>query len=616
MNLHPENNVVFAVPPSSEVDEAAFRQALTLSDGLFAHQVEGIAFLLARRRSILADDMGLGKTRQSIVALRHAEPSGPYLVVCPASVKLNWEREIRMVEPAAVCEVLNGGTASLPAGFRGWAVINYDILGKRIEAFSTIAWAGIVFDEAHYLKNHNSQRSRHARRLALESGNDPIVHALTGTPLTNRPRDLFPLLQVVRHPLAKSFLSFAKRYCAASHSGFGWVTNGASNLEELTVQLHGIMVRRRKEDVLDLPPKLRSWLNVEVDPGTAAAEIREVVESLMLIAARRTGGPAAGPRADADGDRNRVRLLAKLSSARAKLAAAKVAATTDLVEGMVDQGEKVIVFSCFDRPVKALAKHFGERCVLLTGATPATDRQGLVDRFQTDPQVRVFVSNIIAGGVGLNLTAARHVVFNDLDWVPANHWQAEDRAYRIGQNSSVTVHYLVAEGTIDEFVRSLLETKAALVHAVVDGQALSPSATRDVLAELEAMVTRVSLKLEDRDAPLTDDEWVAALLAEVAQDAEHETTSAARATPKPVVSREAILALARILTRPKARVFRVASSSNPSQHYTLTCEANEVTCNCPGFEFRGMCRHARSLKEALVRNGSLPAGFTEESSPP
>src|SRR4029077_8428085 len=131
-------------------------------------------------------------------------------------------------------------------------------------------------------KNHQSQRSKHARALALADGDGPVVHALTGTPLTNRPRDLFPLLQLARHSLGKSFLSFAKRYCDAAHNGFGWVTDGASNLDELTVQVPGIMMRRRKEEVLDLPPKMRTWLDVEIPEGTSATDFRDAVDGLLL----------------------------------------------------------------------------------------------------------------------------------------------------------------------------------------------------------------------------------------------------------------------------------------------------------------------------------------------
>ncbi len=597
--MKPQSILPQAVVPSSEVEDAAFHEALRLSDGLFAHQIEGVAFLLARRRSILADDMGLGKTRQSIVAMRHAAPEGPYLVICPASVKLNWQREIRQVDPDAKCTILQGNDSSEAlANPVGWVILNYDILGKRIAQLGIVSWGGIIFDEAHFLKNHKSQRGAHARRLALEGGGDPVVHALTGTPLTNRPRDLFPLLQLVHHPLGRSFLSFAKRYCAAAKNDYGWITDGASNLEELALQLHGIMIRRRKDEVLDLPPKLRSWLDVEVEAGTANAEMREVVESLLLS---RSGAVSQ--------DSSRTRLLAKLTKAREKLAAAKVKATTELLEGIVEQGGKAIVFSCYDRPVKELAKHFEGRCVLLTGATPASKRQELVDRFQNDDSIRVFVANIIAGGVGLNLTAARHVVFNDLDWVPANHWQAEDRAYRIGQTGTVNVHYLVAGGTIDEFVRSVLEVKSALVEAVVDGAALTPGATRDVLAELEHMVARISARFADGEVPLNDEEWVAALLDEVEKETEPLGREASSRPAAPPLSREAILALARVLTRPAATVYELASGSDPSKKYILTFEASEVTCTCPGFEYRGTCRHARDLKAALVNGQPVPPGY-------
>ena len=125
----------------------------------------------------------------------------------------------------------------------------------------------------------------------------------------------------------------------------------------------------------------------------------------------------------------------------------------DLVNGAVEQGEKVIVFSCFEEPVQQIVEAFRGSAVLLTGETPAEKRQAMVDRFQQDDRIRVFVANIIAGGIGTNLTAATQVVFNDLDWVPANHWQAEDRAYRIGQTRTVNVTYMVAADTIDDFVQ-------------------------------------------------------------------------------------------------------------------------------------------------------------------
>ena len=316
------------------------------------------------------------------------------------------------------------------------------------------------------------------------------IYLLTGTPLTSRPRDLFVLLQLVGSLARSQLPRFAKRYCAAERNEYGWQTGGASNIEELTVQLHGVMLRRAKDKVLALPPKLRTWLSIDVPKGTGVSDMRKVVE--LLISEDRVAPDST------ISDRSlRGRLLGAVTKARQRLAATKVTATLDFVSGAVEQGEKVIVFSCFEEPLQQLARQLGGSAVLVTGRTPASQRQSIVDRFQQDDSVRVFLANIIAGGVGLNLTAATQVVFNDLDWVPANHWQAEDRAYRIGQARTVNVTYVIAVNTIDDFVRTVLETKAALVSAVADGRAMAPGLAGDVLDELQRAVRAISSQLSD-----------------------------------------------------------------------------------------------------------------------
>jgi SWI/SNF-related matrix-associated actin-dependent regulator 1 of chromatin subfamily A len=585
--------------------DAAFRRAAQLAQGLFPHQIEGVAFLLGRRRAILADDMGLGKTRQAIVALRHAAPAGPYLVVCPASVKRNWAREIATADPGAATYVVEKG-ASEP-GAAHWVVVNYDVLGKHIDALGERDWAGLVFDEAHYLKNHTSQRSKLARQLAdrarWHTGPEPVVYLLTGTPLTSRPRDLFVLLQLVGHPLGRSFLAFAKRYCAAERHEFGWDTGGASNIEELTVQLHGVMLRRSKDQVLALPPKLRTWLPIEVPKGTGVRDMRKVVDLLV-------SDDRLAPGSVIDERRLRGRLLHAITRARQTLAAAKVKATIDFVSGAIDQGEKVIVFSCFEDPLERIAEHFRGSSVLLTGATAAEKRQSMVDHFQQDERIRVFVANIIAGGIGSNLTAATQVVFNDLDWVPANHWQAEDRAYRIGQTRTVNVTYMVAANTIDDFVQSVLERKGALVSAVVDGTALAPDLGGNVLEELQRAVRVVSSMLT---SDLSDGDLVEQLLRQARQELNALALSDAalppRAPEETEALRRALEALARALSAPPVERYRFASTTHPGVEYEITVDGADVFCTCPGFEYRGQCRHARDVKATLAGARDISAAY-------
>ena len=591
--------------------DAAFRSAVALADGLFPHQIEGVAFLLGRRRAILADDMGLGKTRQAIVSLRHLTPGGPRLVVCPASVKRNWAREIAVVAPDSPVLIIEGSAPVAPTG--EWVIVNYDILGRHMDALQRVPWAALVFDEAHYLKNHTSTRSKHARQLtATTSAAVPglAVQLLTGTPLTSRPRDLFVLLQLAAHPLGRSFLAFAKRYCAAEKGDYGWKTGGASNVEELTVQLHGVMLRRSKDEVLALPPKLRAWIPVEVPPGTGSRAIRKVFELLA--------GKHQGPAAPRDRElRRRGRLLAFLVEARQALAFAKTTATLDFVRGAIDQGQKVIVFSCFDDPIRKFAAELGPAAVVLTGKTPSDMRQQLVDRFQRDDQVRVFVANIVAGGTGLNLTAATQVVFNDLDWVPTNHWQAEDRAYRIGQTRTVNVTYFVARDTIDDFVQAVLETKAALVNAIVEGEALAAGSGGDVLDELQRVLHSISDGAADAPDGLADDRVIARLLRSASEDfrAAHRTdtqgTVAVRSDREIEALARALQALVKIMAGPSVRRFRISSTSHDGTQHEIVAMDADVTCSCPGFGYRGQCRHARDVKAALAAGAPVPAEYAE-----
>jgi SWI/SNF-related matrix-associated actin-dependent regulator 1 of chromatin subfamily A len=305
--------------------------------------------------------MGLGKTRQAIVAVREAATEGLFLVVCPAGVKLGWEREIRVVEGAdADVLVVDGKTA--PASGRRWTVVNFDLLAKHEASLGRIDWAGVVVDEAHYIKN-GSQRSAHVLRLVGAAGErDPRgVYLLTGTPMTNPPRDLFNLLKAMRHPLGRSFYSFAKRYCDATHNGYGLDTRGASNVEELARIVSGVMLRRVKTEALDLPPKTRTWLPVEVEAKQAR---RLEAQALAFYA----GNP------DRDGPRW-IEFLGRLNKARHALALAKAPLTLEAVRERVEAGEKVVVFSSYTAVIEKLADALGDACVTITGSTAARARE-------------------------------------------------------------------------------------------------------------------------------------------------------------------------------------------------------------------------------------------------
>ena len=273
----------------------------------------------------------------------------------------------------------------------------------------------------------------------------------------------------------------------------------------------------------------------------------------------------------------------------------------------------------FDDPIQKLAKELGAQAVVVTGKTPAAMRQTLVDRFQHDEDVRVLVANIIAGGTGLNLTAATQVVFNDLDWVPTNHWQAEDRAYRIGQTRTVNVTYFVAKDTIDDFVQAVLETKAALVTAIVEGEALAPGSSGDVLDELQRVLHSISGG-GDVAAGHGDDNEVISQLLRRASDEFRQMHRDDPHRPAPIRGEREVQALVRaldalvkVLSGPSARRFRISSSSHTGVDYEVVVVDADVTCSCPGFEYRGQCRHARDVKAAIASGEPVPARYTEMS---
>jgi SWI/SNF-related matrix-associated actin-dependent regulator of chromatin subfamily A-like protein 1 len=532
---------------------------------LYPHQGDGVAFLISKERAILGDDMGLGKTRQAIVGMQVAAPTGMILVVCPASLKLNWRREIKMVDPDAKIEVL--GIAHDEQLDPRWVIVNYDVVAKNAERLHGIPWSGVILDEAHFIKN-NSQRTSHCLKL-LGVSNDarvaligpPQVYLLTGTPITNRPRDLFNLLRCVGHPSARSFLSFAKRYCDAYKNDYGWVTTGASNLEELNLLVKEVMLRRKKDEVLELPEKIRSWVPISVESAAARNAQRSFAEWFA-------GADSSRP--------NDKDFLARLTKLRVALHKAKHRAVEERIRDVISTDRKVIVFTAFTEGLKRHKAIFGEGCVTISGSDNAEQRMEAVDRFQKDPEVRVAACNIIAGGVGITLTAASHVIFQDLDWVPANHLQAEDRAYRLGQTGRVTVEYMLADGTLDVFIASLLEAKLRLINMIESEEV--PNAS--VLDELYA-------KLRSLGPALLQENKALQATGEIRDRLEALTKSRGipQAADAPLLS---------------TGVHEFKSSRDPSKVYRVTFgSTGHLDCTCEGFRWRGNCKHVREVRESL-----------------
>ncbi len=485
-------------------------------------QRAGVAYALGAKRTFLADQMGLGKTPQSLATV-HAAGAYPALVVCPASLKLNWKREAEKWLPGKTISVLNGKSASYDADV---VIINYDILGKHDGDLKARGFKALVLDECHATKNHRAKRTQLCRELAKGV---EVRLLLSGTPLLNRPQELISQLDILgRLDEFGGFWQFAERYCAAYRTRWGLDLSGSSNLDELNEKLRGsCYVRRTKDQVLkELPAKQRAVLPMSLTNrreyeraereliqylGEVAANdearIAEAVEKWSEEHGREPGqGEMRRIRSDvrmtAEANAERAEQLVRIEALKQLCAKGKLDAVCEWVEDFLDSGEKLVLFAHHREIVKAIAERFGAPSI--TGDTPAEARQDAVDAFQSDPDTKLIVLNIQAGGVGLTLTAASDVAFVELGWTPAAHDQAEDRAHRIGQTDSVTAWYLLAEDTIDDEIHELIEAKRAVVDEATEGGETTGAAGKSVVGDLLDRLRRKDAPKKKRKGKTTE----------------------------------------------------------------------------------------------------------------
>ncbi|HBY21601.1 MAG TPA: hypothetical protein DEG71_11470 [Clostridiales bacterium] len=415
----------------------------------FSHQLEAAKFLLTVKKGILADEMGGGKTLSSILAANTIP--GKKLIIVPASLKLNWEKEIRFVSTEPI-EVINGkGWINT----EGWTIVNYDIISKHIDSILAGNFQVVIFDECHYIKAITNSGKAGSKRadIALQiAENTEYCFMLTGTPITNKTKDIFNSLKAINHPLSKNFFAFGKYYCNGQHNGYGWDFNGSSHQAELNEKLQPFMLRRLKVDLLDLPEKIRSFIPVSVNLKAYDKKLKEYMTE------RKNKNLT-----------NKGEHLVYLNAMRHLLAKEKVTATIEQINNLVEQEQSVVIFTCYNFVVDEILKAFPADSVKLTGDCSQKQRQEAVEQFQAGNK-KVFISNIIAGGVGITLTKAQTVIVNDFDWVPANHAQSEDRIHRIGQNEKCNIIYMYAsKAQSDEIMAGLLEKKLNNISQIIDG---------------------------------------------------------------------------------------------------------------------------------------------------
>lgn len=441
----------------------------------YEYQREGICFGLEHKRIIIGDEPGLGKTLQSIGIVDTAN-AYPCLVICPSSLKINWQREFeKFTDKSAI--VLDNNVRTtwgylLSMGVHQVAIVNYESLrkffvwdirgGKQFRLKDVVfnpqiqAFKSIIIDESHRVKDPSAQQTIFTKGLSV--GKDWCI-LLSGTPVVNRPEDLIAQLSIMnRLGEFGGRAKFIADYCTDPKDK---TAKSAVPLSELSRQLYDTcMIRREKAKVLpQLPDKTRVDLYVDISNDKEynlaaedlAAYLQEYTECTDWEIRRKM----------------RMEALVKFMTLRSLATKGKIAQAVDFIRTFLDSGKKLIVFCSLHEIVDELQKVF-PRAVTVTGRDSAVNKQASVDAFQNNPNVQLIICSIKAAGVGLTLTAASDVAFIELAWTYADCCQCEDRAHRIGQKDNVTCYYLLGRGTIDHTIYRLIHRKKSIANEIMN----------------------------------------------------------------------------------------------------------------------------------------------------
>ncbi|KAB4492911.1 DEAD/DEAH box helicase [Bacteroides thetaiotaomicron] len=476
-----EEEAVYDIP---ELPELVIPHNLKIQP--YPYQLKGIARGLELKRFMNCDEPGLGKTLQSIATINIAG-AFPCLVICPSSLKINWQREWeKFTDKKAMVltdKVRDTWTFFYQTGMHQVFIVNYESLKKYfvqrikkaegwtlrdVEFRNSInLFKSVIIDESHRCKSASTQQAKFCKGIC--TGKEWVIE-LTGTPVVNRPKDLIPQLAILnRMDDFGGYKPFVNRYCSGQRE--------ASNLKELNFNLWKYcMFRREKSLVLtDLPDKIRQVNTCEI---TNRKEYMDAERDLIMYLQKYK---------DADDEKIekalRGEVMVRINILRQISARGKVRDVIEFVKDFRENGKKIILFCSLHEVVDQLKRYF-PTAVSVTGRDSQDEKQRAVDAFQNNPKADIIICSIKAAGVGLTLTASSNVAFVEFPWTYADCCQCEDRAHRIGQKDSVTCYYFLGRRTIDEKVYRIIQEKKNIANAVT-------GSTEDIEENIVDMVARI-----------------------------------------------------------------------------------------------------------------------------
>lgn len=432
-------------------------------DSYYPFQEEGIKFALGRKHALIGDEMGLGKTMQAIGVANNIYERDLIVVICPSFLRLRWQKAFNkwftekhtthLFEKSSFKAELNPDTKNI-------LIISYDLLWKST-VYEQLIHREIdlfIFDEAHYVKNIRSKRSKKTLEIAKMSSRSV---ALTGTPVTNRPIELYAILSQLAPDVIKPHLTykqFATYYCAGWDAPWGFDATGSSNSGELAERLKSYMIRRLKKNVLpDLPDKIHQVIPIKTDKKTKELLLREekIINQEDYQKSKKIPAKSLG----------------KYAELRQKIASAKIPASVEHIKCLMSEVNKLVIFAHHKIAIKELTSLLKEyNPLVITGECGSTAREKIECQFQNDNKHRIFIGQIQASGVGIDLTRANHILFFEPSWVPGETEQAIDRCHRIGQDKKVHIQFMVLEDSLDAHIIKSVIKKQSTITKLLDGE--------------------------------------------------------------------------------------------------------------------------------------------------
>ena len=452
----------------------------------FPYQEQGAKWLASMEHALLGDEMGLGKSAQVVIACDHVGAFN-ILVVCPAAVRVNWDREFSRFSPMdRPSQVLMTGQDRPKPGVN---VVSYDLLTneKLKAACKAQRWDVLVLDEAHYLKERSSKRTKAIYGHAKYPG---VMHSakrcwrLSGTPAPNNASELYTHLKSAGLE-TRPYWDFVYDFCAGFDSDFGYKITGHKNTAKLKALLAQFMLRRKKDDVLKDLPEI-TFQNITVERSKVPLDpyffenwfpigITKWLHSLEHMDKSLKIGLAAQRESSHFKDKDAIALLSSMATTTATLrryiGMAKAPAVLDIIAEELEGNayDKIVIFAVHKDVIEMARERLKKfKPVQIYGGTPGHRRQQMVDKFQNESYCRVFIGQIVAAGTGITLTAAKEVAFLESSWVPADNAQAAMRCHRVGQTRNVRVRFFTCAGSVDEDVMRVVSHKTREIAKIID----------------------------------------------------------------------------------------------------------------------------------------------------